>query len=187
MPSVSEQYLKELEAASRSVADKLREDLGMIRGSRPSVELLADIKVSYYEQLLPIKQLGSLSVIPPRSVQITVWDKNAVGPVAKAIEMAKVGLSVTNDGNNIIATLSQLGSERREELTKLVKKTSEAARIQLRARRDEAIKKLKEAESEKKASEDEVFKTKEKIQKAVDEANKKIEEMVEGKLKELGE
>jgi len=187
MPSPAEQYLKELESAFKSVLEKLREDLGMIRGSRPSVDLLQDIKVSYYDQLLPIKQLGSLSVIPPRGIQITVWDKNAVGPVAKAIEAAKIGLSVTNDGNNIIATLSQLGSERREELAKLVKKTSEASRIQLRARRDEAIKKLKEAEGEKMASEDEVFKTKERIQKATDETNKKIEEAVGGKLKELEE
>jgi ribosome recycling factor len=185
MASTGEQLLKELEAAFKSATDKLRDDLAMMRGSRPSVDLLQDIKVNYYDQFLPIKQLGSLSIIPPRSIQITVWDKNAVGPVTKAIDAAKIGLSVTNDGQNIIATLSQLGNERREELTKLVKKTSEAIRIQLRARRDEIIKKLKEAENEKKASEDEVFKTKEKIQKAVDGTNKKIEEMVENKLKEL--
>ncbi|MDO8536801.1 MAG: ribosome-recycling factor, partial [bacterium] len=158
-----------------------------IRGNRPSVEFIQDVRVNLYDQQLTVRQLGSLSVMPPRSIQISVWDKNAVGAIMKAIESSKAGLSLTNDGNNIIATLSQMGAERRDELTKLVKKTSEAIRIQVRARRDEIIKKLKEAESEKKVSEDEVFKTKERIQKLVDDVNGKIETLVQGKLKELAE
>lgn len=183
--ATTESNLKELEIQLKSATEKLREDLGMIRGNRPSVDLISDIKVNYYEEDMPIKQLGSLSVIPPRSVQVSVWDKNAVGPVMKAIENAKIGLSVSNNGQNIIATLSALVAERREELAKLIRKTSENFRIQVRAHRDETIKKLKEAESEGQATEDEVFRAKEKAQKLVDEANKKIEEMVEGKLREL--
>jgi len=187
MSAQTEQYLKELELALKAIGDKLREELRAVRGNRPSVDLIADVRVNYYDQWMTVKQLGSLSVLPPRSVQVGVWDKNAVGAVAKAIESAKIGLSVTNDGNNVIATLSPLGNERREELAKLVKKTAEGHRIQIRAKRDEAIKKLKEAETSKQASEDEVFKTKEKIQKAVDETNKKVEQAVEEKLKELAE
>jgi len=179
--------LKELESAFRGVHEKFREELSAIRGNRPSVELIQDIRVSYYDEQLPVKQLGSLSVVPPRSIQITMWDQNAVSPVMKAIESAKAGLSLTNNGNNIIATLSQLGAERREELTKLVKKTSETSRIHIRAKRDETIKRLRDAESKKTISEDEVFKTKEKIQKLVDDVNGKIETLVQNKLKELAE
>lgn len=181
----SEQYLKEFDGHLKTLTEKLREELRAVRGSRPSVEAIEGINVNYYEQNMPIKQLGSLSILPPRSVQISVWDKNAVGAVVKAIEGAKQGFSVSNDGNNVIATISPLMSERREELSKLVKKTSEGFRIQIRAHRDEVIKKLKEAEDKKEATEDEVFKAKEKVQKLVDESNKKIEEIVDGKLKEL--
>lgn len=184
---LSNQYLKELGNYFKSITEKLQEELRAVRGSRPSVDLLEGIKVNYYDQDLPINQLGSLSVMPPRSVQISVWDKNAVGAVTKAIEAAKRGFSVSSDGNNVIATISPLISERREELSRFVKKTSEGFRIQVRASRDEVIKKLKEAEGKKEMSEDEVFKAKEKVQKLVDETNKKIEEMVEGKLKELSE
>lgn len=169
------------------VAGKLGEELKMIRGNRPSVDLIENIKVSIYEQEMTVKQLGSISVVPPRGIQIAVWDKTAVGAVMKAIENAKIGLSVSNDGNNIIANLSALGDERREELSRIVKKTSEGFRIQVRARRDDAIKKLRDSEGEKEISEDEAFKAKEKIQKAVDEANKQIESAVEGKLRELAE
>ena len=187
MPSLRETLTKQLEHDLKIVAEKLRTELGMIRGSRPSVELLENIKVNLYEEEMTIKQLGSISIVPPRGIQVSVWDKNAVGAVMKAIENAKIGLSVSNDGNNIIATLSQLGVERREELSRLVKKASENSRIQVRANRDDFIKKLRDVESKKEASEDEAFKTKEKIQKLVDGANKQIESVVENKLKELAE
>ncbi len=187
MPSLGETYLKTLEHDLKIVAEKLRGELSMIRGSRPSVDLVENIKVNIYEEELTVKQLGSISIVPPRGVQISIWDKNAVGAVMKAVENAKIGLSVSNDGNNIIATLSELHAERREELSKLVRKNSENFRIQVRANRDDFIKKVRDAESKKELSEDEAFKTKEKIQKAVDAANKAIESAVENKLKELQE
>lgn len=184
--TASEQLLKDLDAALAATGEKLKAELGQIRGNRPSAELVQDIRVSLYDQMLSIRELGSLSVLPPLTLQISVWDKNAVGAVMKAIEAAHLGLSVTNDGNNIRATLSPLGNERREELTKLVKKAAEATRIQIRAKRDEAMKRLKDAESNKEVTEDEVFKTKEKVQKAVDKANGEVETAVSGKLNELG-
>ncbi|MEK7508019.1 MAG: ribosome-recycling factor [Patescibacteria group bacterium] len=187
MATLSDQYLKELDSALRVVIERFRDELRSIRGNRPSADLVQDLKVNIYDQVLTIQQLGSLSVFPPRAIQISVWDKNSVGAVVKAIEDAKIGLSVSNDGNNVIATLSQLHDERRDELVKLVKKNGEGARIQVRARRDETMKKIKEAEAGKSMSEDEAFRAKEKAQKLVEETNKQIESLVEGKAKEMGE
>lgn len=183
----TESLLKDLDAALSGVVAKAKQDFGGIRSNRPSPEMVQDLKVSVYDQMLSIRELGSLSVLPPRTIQITLWDAAAVGAVVKAIGDAHLGLSVTNDGNNIRATLSQLGDERREELAKLVKKTAEASRIQVRARREDTIKRLRDAEASKAATEDESFKAKEKIQKAVDKANGDIEMMVQNKLAELGE
>ena len=182
----SEQILKDLEAALSGATQKLKAELGQIRGNRPSPDLVQDLRVNLYGQELSIRELGSLSVLPPLTLQIGVWDKNAVGAVVKAIESAHLGLSVTNDGNNVRATLSPLGNERREELTKLVKKTAEAARIQIRARRDDAMKRLRDAENEKAVTEDEAFRAKDKIQKAVDKANGDAEAAMSAKLNELG-
>ena len=183
----SEELIKNLEAGLSVAAQKLKQDFGQIRGNRPSADLMQDIKVNLYDQALSIRELGSLSILPPRTIQITVWDKNAVGAVMKAIEGSHLGLSTTNDGMNIRATLSPLGDERREEMTKLVKKTAEATRIQIRAKRDETMKHLKDAESKKEITEDEIFKAKEKVQKAVDKTNGEVEAMVNAKLQELGE
>lgn len=185
--TISETIVKDLETSLQGTTGKLKQDLGAVRGNRPSVEMVQDIRLNIYDQSLTVKELGSISVVPPRTVQVTVWDASAVGAVANAINNAHVGLSASNDGTIIRATLSALGNERREELTKLVKKTAEAARIQVRAHRDDAMKRLKDAEAKKEITEDDAFRAKDKAQKAVDKANADIEQMVDGKLSELGE
>lgn len=180
-------YLKELEVQLSSSTEKLKSELRSMRSNRPSVELLEEVKVNYYEEWMTVKQLASLSITPPRTIVIQAWDKGAVGAIMKAIESANLGFTVSNDGNTIHATLSPLNDERREELSRVVKKQAEEIRIRIRSARDEAIKGIKSAEDKGKLTEDDVFSFKEKIQKSVEEANKKIEETVQGKLKEISE
>lgn len=187
MAEYIENNLKEFEVSLKAVLERLREEFAAIRGNRPSVELLENIKVNYYDQLLTIKQMGSLSVKPPREIEIHIWDNDAVHPVMKAIEDAKTGLSVTSEGNLLRMFLPTLTDERRQELIKFAKKTAEAARIQIRSMRDEAIKKLKTAEEKKEIAEDNFFKAKEKIQRMVDETNQKIEAVLGDKVKEIEE
>ena len=184
---LSDQLLKTLESELSAAAQKLKAELAGIRGNRPSVEMVQDIKLNLYDQWLTVKEVGSLSILPPRTILVTVWDKNAVGAVTKAINDAHLGLSGSNEGNTIRATLSPLGNERREELSKMIKKTAEQTRIQIRSRRDETMKHLKDAEAKKEMTEDESFKAKEKIQKTVDKANADVEQLVKAKLDELGE
>jgi ribosome recycling factor len=185
--TVSEQIAKDLESTLSGVTAKLKQEFGQIRGNRPSPDMIQDIKLSLYDQTLTIRELGSLSILPPRTIQITVWDPGAIAPVMKAIDDARLGLSTNNDGTTIRATLSALGDERRDELGKLIKKISETARIQIRARREDAIKRLKDAEGNKEITKDDSFQGKEKIQKITDKANDEVEALVDGKLKELGE
>ncbi len=185
--TIFEQIVKDLDVALVTVTAKLKQDFGQIRGNRPSPDMIQDIRLSLYDQQLSIRELGSLSVLPPRTIQITVWDPGAISAVMKAIDDAHLGLSTNNDGNTIRATLSPLGDERRDEMSKLVKKISEATRIQIRARREDAVKRLKDSEGRKEITEDDAFKGKEKVQKAVDRANAEVEAMVNSNLAELGE
>ena len=134
------------------------------------------------------------------SASLSAREVSAASPLAHAAEGAGAELRypagvarVTGDrvemvnGTTIRATVSALGDERRDELTKLVKKTAETARIQLRSRRDDTMKRVKEGEATKMLTKDDVFKGKEKIQKVIDAANGAIEKMVDEKLAELGE
>jgi ribosome recycling factor len=180
-------YLKELDEALKNTVGKFKDDLRGLRSSRPSIELVENLSVNYFDTWMTVKQLGSLSVVPPREIRVTVWDKGSAAPIAKAIEDAQAGFSVSMDGTTIRATLSALSEERREELGKLVKKTAEGARISVRNIREDINKKFKAAEDASEITEDQARVGKEKVQKRVNEANAEIEKLVEDKLGELAE
>lgn len=180
-------YLKELETALKAATDRFHEDMQGVRSNRPSVGLVENIPVEAYGEQLTIKQVGSLSVRPPRDIEITLWDTSVTPAVMKAIEDSKSGLSVSNSGNIIRASLPQLTDERRAEIEKMVRKMSETTRIEIRTTRDETMKRIKAGEEAKAISEDQAFKGREQAQKLVDEANKRIEQVLEKKLTELGE
>ncbi len=179
--------LKNLELGLKQNMEHLKSELGTVRGNRPSPKLVEDISVEYYGQKLTVKQVGAISVVPPREIQISIWDKNAVNIVAKAIESSNLNVSSSVDGNIIHINLPPLSQERREELIKIVKKEGESARIRIRSHRDEAIKESKNEFEAGKITEDGKFKAKDKIQEATDKANEEIEKILEQKIKEIEE
>jgi|SRR3989338_8019835 len=191
--------LKSLEAKLKSFLDGLKTEFQTIRSGRPSPRMVEDIKVEAYGQTMPVKALGSISVLPPKEIDINVWDKGAVNSVAKAIE-SSLNVSANTDGNLIRINLPQLTDERKRELEKVVRKMTEETRIKIRGARDEANKEIKKMEAptpegrgsdrsvgNTKLSEDAAFKQKEEVQKLVDKTNEEIENLLENKLKEIFE
>ncbi len=179
--------VQDLEQKIKESLEYLKSQFGAIRGSRPSPKLVEDIVIDYFGQRMPLKQVGSISVNPPREILISIWDKQAVSIAAKAIESSNLNVSANTDGNLIRINLPPLSAERRQELAKVVKKESEEARIKIRSLRDEANKKINQQEESGEITEDQKFKLKEQIQKSIDKANKDIEEMLEKKVGEINE
>ncbi|RMD60260.1 ribosome recycling factor [Candidatus Parcubacteria bacterium] len=184
---MQEQLLEELSQKFTRATQALKSELQGIRSGRPMPQLIEDVKVAYGTQQLLLKQVGHIGIRPPREIYVTVWDAAMVEAVAKAVAQAQQGVSVTHEGNTVRIFLPPLSEERRRELGKLVKKHAEATKIQLRAARDEARKKLKNLEEEKQISQDAAFRLKEKMQDAIESANKEIENLVARKLQELQE
>lgn len=182
-----EEILKKIEKQLHAVRDAFRKEIAGVRTNRPSTAIIEDIKVSYYDQLTPVKHLGSVGVVPPREIHVQVWDKGAVQSVAKAIEAASLGFSATIEGNMVRIFLPELSEERREELIKFVKKISEQHRIQIRHVRDEGNKDVQKMLDDGLCGEDDRFKGRERIQKLVDAANEWIESDCELKIKEIKE
>lgn len=181
----TDSYVTELEVKLSPTFEKLKNDMSGIRSGRPSPQLIENIQVEYAGGTLPIRQLGSISVRPPRELTVHVWDRNAVQSVVKAIQDAQSGLSVTEEGAVIRCFLPPLSEERRAEMQRLVSKTAEAARIIVRTARDEVNKKIKAAETRKELDKDAAFTAKERIQKVVVDVNARIEDMVAAKNREL--
>ena len=179
--------IQSLEIKIKESLEYLKSQFAVVRGGRPSPKLVEDIAIDYFGQRMLIKQMGSISINPPREILISIWDKQAVSIVVKAIESSNLNVSANTDGNLIRINLPPLSVERRQELAKVVKKESEEARIKIRSLRDEANKKIKQQEESGEITEDGKFKLKEQIQKSIDKANKDIEEMLEKKIKEIEE
>ncbi|MEK9186041.1 MAG: ribosome recycling factor, partial [Patescibacteria group bacterium] len=112
---------KDLEQKLKTFVDGLRQEFLNIRTNRPTAKLVEDIKVDYLGQQLTIRQLGSITIVPPREIDISVWDKEALGAVIKAVEASGRGLTANTQGNLIRINLPTLTDERRQELIKLIK------------------------------------------------------------------
>ncbi|MBI2640065.1 MAG: ribosome recycling factor [Candidatus Sungbacteria bacterium] len=163
----------------------LKSEIATLRTGRASSALVEDIEVDYYGAKTPIKALASISSPEPRTLVIQPWDKNAIQPIEKVIRDSSLGLNPAVDKDLIRLTIPQLTEERRKDLLKVLGRHVEDARIQVRREREEALKEIDRKEKAKEISEDEKFRQKSEIQKAVDEANKKIEEVAATKEKEI--
>ncbi len=179
--------IQNLEQKIKESLEYLKSQFAVVRGGRPSPKLVEDILVDYFGQRMPLKQVGSISINPPREILISIWDKQAVSIVVKAIESSNLNVSANTDGNLIRINLPPLSAERRQELVKVVKKESEETKIKIRHLRDEENKKIGQQEERGEITEDQKFKLKEQIQKSIDKANKDIGEMLEKKIKEIEE
>ncbi len=180
-----EDYIKNLDNKIGAILDGFGRDISGIRGNRPTPQLLENIKINCYGQVLPLKQLGSLNVVPPREIDVNLWDKSIIKIAVKAIDDAKLGVTASDDGNIIRVSLPVLSEERRKEFVRQVSRIAEESRIQIRRERDEINKEVKSAEGEGVLSEDQRFKALKKIQEIIDGANKKINSSAEAKTGEL--
>lgn len=184
---MNQDIIKDLGTKLQVISGVLKQEFTGIRASRPTPRLVEDIKVEIYGQQMTVKQLGAISVTPPRDIDISVWDKNALIPIVKAIEGAKLGLTPSADGNVIRMHLPSLTDERRKELEKLARGIAEQSRIRVRGARDDFNKKVEQDFKEKQIGEDQKFKLKKQIQDAVDKINREIEVLLEAKIREINE
>lgn len=177
---------KNFEKELETLIVRLRDEFLSVRTNRPTTKLVDDLRVKYYDGEVPLKSIGTTSIVLPRDIVITVWDPNALQGTIRAVDGAGIG-TANVEGNAIRITLPVLTDERKADLIKLVKKTSEDYRIRVRQMRDDIIKKVRSAEGKNEISENELFQFKEQVQKAVDKTNASIEKMLVDKIKEITE
>lgn len=108
----------------------LVEALASVRAGKASTNLLNGITVDYYGNPTPISQVASVTVPDARTVLIQPWEKNLIGAIEKAILVANIGLTPSNNGEHIRLNIPPLTEERRKELVKQIKSEAETARHQ---------------------------------------------------------
>ncbi len=169
------------------ITNYLREEVGKLHTSRANPSLVEDMRVNCFEQDFSLKQLGSISSPQPNQIIIEPWDKSYLQPIEKAISQSNLGVSPNVSGNTIRLIFPVLTEEHKKSLLKVLSDKSEETRQTIRHWRKEAWDEIQKAFQDGKLGEDDKFKGKEELQKIVDENNKKVEEIIDRKKKEIQE
>jgi ribosome recycling factor len=168
-----------------SAMEHLKRELSGLRTGRASTALLDNIKVDYYGNLTPLKQVANVAVPESRLITVQPWEPQLIKEIEKAITAAGLGLNPANDGKIIRIPVPPLSEERRKDLTKLCKKHGEDTKISLRTIRRETNDELKRLQKESKLTEDDLRKHETEIQKLTDQYVQKVDQILKKKEEEI--
>ena len=164
--------------------DHLEEELLNIRAGKASVNVLNGVMVDYYGSQTPVSGVASVTVPDAKTVLIQPWDKNMIRMIEKAIIDSNIGLTPSNNGEQIRLSIPPLTEERRREIVKSVRAEAETARISLRNARRDAVEAFKKAQKEG-MSEDESTDGEAQSQKLLEKFSTTVDTAVERKEKEV--
>ena len=180
----SSKILDNATAAMKRTFDIMTKDFGAVRTGKASPAMVEGIMVECYGGQSKLKDIAAITAPEPLLLVIQPWDQSIVNNVTKAILASNIGISPVSDGRVIRLPVPELSTERRAELTKVIKKRAEDAKVEIRnVRRDsnEAIKKAQKSD----ITEDEAKQMTDKIQKLTDKTIEDIQKAADAKIGEL--
>ena len=180
-----EELMLELDDKLEKTISVLEGEYTAIRAGRANPHVLDRVEVEAYGGMSKLIELGNISALDARCLQISVWDKSLLKAVEKAILQSNLGLTPTNDGNVIRIVFPIMTEERRKELVKQIKKMGEEAKIALRNNRRDAMDTLKKMKTAKELSEDDFAACEADVEKTVSGAMSKLEGVISAKEKDL--
>ena len=185
MPTAEKPVLSRYRDRMDKAVTALKEEFHTLRTGRASANILDQIMVDAYGSMVPLNQVGSVSVPEPRSLTVSVWDRGVVVSVEKAIRNSGLGLNPVVEGQNLRIPIPPLTEERRKDLAKLASKYAEQQRIAIRNVRRDANDDLKKAQKDGAITEDEQKRMEKEVQEFTDAAIKRVDETLKTKEQEI--
>ena len=179
--------LLNIEEKMRASVEGLKRELVTIRTGHATPALIEHIKVEYAGVPTPLIQIAGISAPGADLLVIQPWDRGSIPNIEKAILRSDLGLNPTSDGNVIRLNIPPLSEERRQELTKMVRRRVEERKIVIRNLRRDAMTELKKKEKNKDISQDENKRALNQLQKITDSLIANIEQITRDKEAELME
>ena len=179
--------LKDAESRMQGAIHALQEDISSIRTGRAHPGLVEKLQVEYYGAPTPLIQLASIGVPEARSLLIKPFDPSTLKAIERAIMVSDLNLTPNNDGKQIRLNLPPLTEDRRRDLVKHMHARLEEARVALRNIRRDVIKDMKDFESEKMISEDDLRRGEDDVQKLMDHFVAAIDKVGHAKEQEIME
>ena len=156
--------------------------LSKLRSGRANPALLNGLQCDYYGDKMDISALCAISMPEPRQLLVRPYSREDLKAVAAAIGSANLGVNPQVEADAIRIVIPPLTEETRRDITKQAKILSEEARVAVRNVRRDYLSLVKDDDS---MSDDYKNRVEEDIQKAVDESNKRIDEIIAEKTKEI--
>jgi ribosome recycling factor len=182
-----EDFKKTTEERMQKALDALLHQFSKVRTGRASASILDDVKIDYYGQPTPVKQLCNITIPDARLIVLQPWDKTSLAEIEKAIYAANLGITPENDGNVIRLPFQSLTEEKRKDIVKQIKKFCEETRISMRNIRRDSNDAVKKAKKDSEISEDDEKKHLKEIQDVTDKWILKVDESEKVKEKEIME
>jgi len=168
----------EFDLAADETIEWLSQEIATVRSGRVLPSMVDQVQAEHYGAKTPINGLASVSSLDARTLTVSPWDESAIGPIEKALQEADLGAQPVVDGKIIRLAFPQLSDEMRDQTAKQLHKTAEEARIRLRRSRDGSLSALKKEKQSGDITEDEMHGGKKELDKRIDTANQKIEELI---------
>ncbi|HEX9101545.1 MAG TPA: ribosome recycling factor [Polyangia bacterium] len=179
--------VKDLEGSVAKAHDALKRELAKVRTGRANLALLDGVRVDYYGTPTPLNQVASLSTPDARLIQIKPWEKKLIPAIEESIRKGELGVNPNSDGEVVRIPIPALTEERRRELTKVIKRMAEDARVAIRNSRRDANEMLKEYQASGEITEDDQQKGTKLVQGVIDKGIEKVDELAGKKEAEIME
>ncbi len=176
---------KNAEQKMGKTIETLKADLGKVRTGRAHTGLLDHISVDYYGTPTLLSQVAAVKLLDARTIGVTPWEKNMLGPVEKAIRDSDLGLNPASMGDTVRVPMPALTEERRKDLVKVVRGEAENARVAVRNIRRDANNHLKDLLKKKEAAEDDERRAQDEVQKLTDRHVAEIDKLLQAKETDL--
>ena len=177
--------LQDLRRRMDGAVDAMKTEFSGLRTGRASAALLEPVTVEAYGSVMPLNQVGTVSVPEPRMLSVQVWDATLAPAVDKAIRNSGLGLNPMAEGAVIRIPVPELTEDRRRDLTKVAHSYAEKARVSVRNVRRDGMDTLKQMEKDGDISEDEHRQQSEQVQTLTDELIKTVDDLLNHKDAEI--
>lgn len=179
----------ECEEQMEKAVEFLRSELRGIRTGRASPGLVEHLKINVesYGSAMDLRELASISVPESNMLLIKPYDPSVIKDIDRAIQSSELGITPMSDGKVIRLPVPPLSGERRQKLLTQVRKLGENQKVAIRNVRRDANRKIDAELKDKSIAEDDADKSKENIQEYTKTYEKKVDDSVAAKAKEIEE
>lgn len=174
--------VNEAEGKMNKTIESYVSSLSKLRSGRANPAILSGIMCDYYGDKMEISSLCSISMPEPRQLLVKPYSREDIKTVSAAISAANIGINPQVEADCIRLIVPPLTEETRKDIAKQAKGVAEETKVAIRNIRRDYLDLIKDDDT---MSDDYKERVQDDIQKVVDAASKKIDEILALKQKEI--